>query len=152
MKIINDKAKFNYELLERYEAGIVLTGPEVKSAKMGQADMGNSFVKIQNSKFRGQRELWVFNLHIYPYKYADNTNYLPDKPRKLLVHQRELVALQSKMKQARLLLVPTAMYTRSDRIKLEIALARGKKIYEKREAIGKRDAQRDIERGIRGKD
>jgi SsrA-binding protein len=143
MKILNDKARFNYELGERFEAGMVLTGAEAKSAKAGQVDMGNAYVKIKASEFRNQREMWVINLHIYPYKYADNTNYDPARMRKLLVHQRELLAMESKMKQARLMLVPTAMYTRSDRVKMEIALARGKKIYEKRETIKKRDLERE---------
>lgn len=143
MKVINEKARFNYELGERLEAGIVLTGAEAKSAKLGQVDMGNSYVKIQNSPFHGQREAWITGLHIYPYKYADNTNYDPMRTRKLLLHQRELLAVQTKMKQGRLLLVPTAMYTRSDVVKVEIALARGKRKYEKRETIKKRDEERE---------
>jgi SsrA-binding protein len=129
---------------ERVETGIVLTGAEAKSAKLGQVGMGNSYVRIQNSKFHGQREAWIVGLYIYPYKYSDNTNYDPSRTRKLLLHQRELLALQIKMKQGRLLLVPTAMYTRSDLVKVEIALARGKRKYEKREAIKKRDEEREM--------
>lgn len=137
MKLINDKAKFNYELGERIEVGIVLTGPEVKSVKLGQIDMSPAHVKVQSG-------LWVVGLHIYPYKHADNTNYDPQRTRKLLLHQREILGLLSRMKQGRLMLVPTAMYTKEGKIKLEIALARGKKKYEKREAIKKRDLEREM--------
>lgn len=144
MKIVNDKAKFNYELGERVETGIVLTGPEVKSVKLGQIDMSNAHVRIQSSKFKSQNELGVVGLHIYPYKHADNANYDPQRTRKLLLHQREILSLLSKMKQGRLMLVPTAMYTKEGKIKLEIALARGKKKYEKREIIKKRDLEREV--------
>jgi SsrA-binding protein len=143
MKVINKKARFDYELGERVEAGIELTGAEVKSAKLGQVDMENAHVKTQNSKFKGQNEMYVFNLHIYPYKHADNTDYDPKRTRKILLHQREIVALQSKMKQSGRMLVPTAMYTKSDYVKIELALARGKKKYEKREKIKKRDLERE---------
>ncbi len=144
MKLINDKAKFNYELGERVETGIVLTGPEVKSVKLGQIDMSNAHVKVQGSRFKGQNEVWVVGLHIYPYKHADATGYDPKRSRKLLLHQREILALQNKMKSGGLMLVPTAMYTKEGKIKLEIALARGKKKYEKREAIKKRDLAREM--------
>jgi len=143
MKIINQKAKFNYELGERIEAGIVLTGAEVKSVKLGQADLGNAYVKIQNSKFKSQNEVNVVGLKIFPYKHADNENYDPTKTRKLLLHQREIMALVAKMKQTSRMLVPTVMYTKSDLIKIELALARGKRKYEKREAIKKREWERD---------
>lgn len=146
MKIVNDKAHFDYEISERIEAGIKLTGAEAKSARAGQVKLAGSFVRMNEG------ELWVTNLQIYPYKYADNTDYVADRPRKLLVSHREVVALMTKMKMGRLTLVPTAMYSRGPKIKLEVGLARGKRKYEKREAIGKRDELRDIEREIRGKD
>jgi SsrA-binding protein len=144
MKVINQKAKFDYELGERIEAGIELTGPEVKSVKSGQVEMGNAHVKVQNSKFKAQNEMYVMNLHIFPYKHADNANYDPKRTRKLLLHQQEIIALQSKMKQSGRILIPTAMYTKSDYVKIELALARGKKKYEKRETIKKRDEERDM--------
>ena len=139
VKVINRKARFDYEVGERVEAGIELRGPEVKSAKLGQVDLGGSHIKIQNAKFKSQKEAWVYNLKIFPYKYADNTNYDPMRPRKLLLHQREIVALTSKMKQSRRSLVPTAMYTKSDLVKVEIALARGERKYEKREEIKRKE-------------
>ncbi len=143
MKYINKKAKFDYQISERMEVGIVLTGPEAKSAKVGQIDLSHGYVKFRPSKF-GSLEAWLIGAHIYPYKHADNTNYDPIRTRKLLLHQKEILILQSQMKQARLLLVPTAMYTKSGIVKIELGLARGKKKYEKREAIKKRDLDRDI--------
>jgi SsrA-binding protein len=148
MKIVNRKARFNYELGERIEAGIVLTGPEVKSVKLGQVDLGNAYCKIQSSKFKAQNEIYVFNLKIFPYKHADNENYDPTRTRKLLLHQREILGLVAKMKQTNRMLVPTAMYTKSDLIKIELALARGKRKYEKRETIKKREWEREGE-GVR---
>ncbi|MBI5358150.1 SsrA-binding protein SmpB [Candidatus Amesbacteria bacterium] len=143
MKSINKKARFDYQISERIESGIVLTGPEAKSAKLNQVDLTHAYVKFRPSKF-GDQEAWLIGLHIYPYKHADNTNYDPIRTRKLLLHQKEMLNLQIKMKQARLLLVPTAMYTKSGVIKVELGLARGKKIYEKREIIKKRDLDREM--------
>ena len=142
MKIINRQARWDYELKDRIEAGVVLSGAEAKSAKGGHIDLANAFCKFRPGRFGV--ELWVHNLHIYPYPHADNTNYDPKRTRKLLVHKKEIVALQSRMKQARLLLIPTAMYTHSGLIKLELSLARGKRIYEKREAIKRRDLDREM--------
>ena len=143
MKVINKKANFDYEIGERVEAGIELTGAEAKSAKLGQMDMTNAHVKMKTSKFKGQNEAYIINLHIYPYKHADNTNYDPKRTRKLLLHQKEIIALQSKMKQSGRMLIPTAMYTKSDFVKVELGLARGKKKYEKREKIKKREQERE---------
>ena len=142
MKLINRQARFDYEVKDRIEAGIVLTGPEVKSAKLGHVDLATAMCKFRPGRFGP--ELWVYNLHIYPYQHADNTNYDPKRARKLLLHQKEMIALQSRMKQARLLLIPTAIYTHSDLVKIELGLARGKRKYEKREAIKKRDIEREL--------
>lgn len=147
MKIVNQKAKFDYELGERIEAGIVLNGAEAKSAYGGAVDMTHSYAKIMPSKFKGQREAWVINLHIYPYSHANNDKYDPKRTRKLLLHQKELLSLETKMRTARLQLVPTAMYTSSGKIKVELALSRGKRVFEKRESIKKRDLDREMERG-----
>ena len=145
MKIINRQAKFDYELKDRIEAGIILSGAEVKSAKKGHVDLAAAFCKFRPGQFG--MELWVHNLHIYPYPHADNTGYDPKRTRKLLIHKKEMISLQSRMKQARLLLVPTALYTHSGLIKIELALARGKRKYEKREAIKKRDLDRELSGG-----
>lgn len=148
MKICNQKAKHDYELGERWECGIVLTGAEAKSTKLGQVDMGSSYCKLQVANHKSQNEIWVYNLKIFPYKHADNENYDPVRKRKLLLHQKEILGIASKMKQMSRLLIPTAVYTKSDIIKIEVALARGKRMYEKREEIKKRDVDRDNERGL----
>jgi len=142
MRVVNKKANFDYELGEKFEAGIELTGPEVKSAKLGQVDMGGTHVKVQSSRFKGQNEMWLVGMQIFPYKHADNTKYDPRRSRKLLLHQKEILALVAKMKQSGRLLIPTAIYTRGSWIKVELALARGKRKYEKREKIKKRDEAR----------
>lgn len=142
MKAINKKAKFDYQISERFEAGVVLTGPEAKSAKLGQLDLSHGYVKFKPTKF-GSTEAWLVGAHIYPYQHADNTNYDPIRTRKLLLNQKEILVLQSQMKQSRLLLIPTAIYTKSGLVKVELGLARGKKKYEKREAIKKRDLDRE---------
>ncbi len=144
MKVVNQKARFDYELGERVEAGIVLTGAEVKSAKLGQVDMSNAFVKFKPSRF-GRQEGWVFNLMIYPYKHADNREYVPTRPRKLLLHPKETLEMVVKMKQTNRMIVPTALYTENNYVKIELALARGKRKYEKRETIKKRDEERQGE-------
>lgn len=148
MKILNKFAKSDYELYEIIEAGIVLNGAEVKSVKLGQVDLSKGYIKILPNKF-GQHEVWLFGVHIYPYQHADNTKYDPAHSRKLLLHQREILALESRMKQARLVVVPLSLYTKSRNIKAELALARGKKKYEKREDIKKKDVDRDNERLIK---
>lgn len=137
MKIVNKKARFNYEILEVLEAGIILTGSEAKSARLGQVDLTNTHVKFVGG------EPWVVGMQIFPYKFADNTHYEPMRSRKLLVSKKEILTLSNKMKQGRLTLVPTAMYSKGPKIKLEIGLARGKKKYEKREVIKKRDQERE---------
>jgi len=146
MKAVNLKAKHDYELGERWECGIVLTGAEAKSAKLGQVDMSSSYCKLQISSHKSQNEIWVQNLKVFPYIHADNEHYDPMRKRKLLLHQKEILAIASKMNQMGRLLIPTAMYTKSDIVKIEVALARGKRMYEKREAIKKRDFNRDMER------
>ncbi|MFH1840557.1 MAG: SsrA-binding protein SmpB [Candidatus Shapirobacteria bacterium] len=138
MKAVNRRAKFDYHLLESFEAGVVLSGPEVKSARQGWLNFSGSFVRLSEG------EAWLHNLHINPYPCADNKNYDPKRTRKLLLHQSELLKISQKIKQNNLTLVPVSCYTRRRRIKFEIALARGKKKYEKREAIKKRDLERDI--------
>lgn len=156
MRIINEKAKHEYQIIERMEAGIVLNGAEAKSASLGQVDIQNSYVRVlQGPRTNDQipkSEFWVINMHIYPYKFADQKDYKPTRSRKLLLNRQEMIAIESRMKQGRLLLVPTAIYTKKGLVKLEIGLARGKREYEKREKIKKRDTQRDVERELRGKD
>lgn len=138
MEITNRRAFYNYKILERFEAGINLTGPEVKSVKDGHADLTGSFVKIIGS------EAYLVNAKIFPFEYARPENYDERRTRKLLLHKKEIIALKSKTEGANLALVPLSLYTKDKLIKVEIALARGKKKFEKKEAIKKRDLKRDL--------
>lgn len=146
MKVLNKKAHFDYDILESIEAGVVLSGPEAKSARLGQVDLDNAFVKVAG----GQAE--IINLHIYPYKFSSDPNYEPTRTRSLLLSKKEILAIENKTKQGRLTVVPTAMYSKGSKVKIEIGLARGKRIYEKRAAIRKRDLDREVERELRPKD
>ena len=141
MKIINKKAKFNYKLFETFEAGISLTGLEVKTLLNGQADLSNSYVKIVDN------ELFLINANI-PLK---DTKANPTRSRKLLVHKAEITAIWSKIRQKQLTLIPTKVYTKGRKIKLEFALAKGKREFEKREIIKKKDIERDIEKELSNK-
>ena len=144
MKIINRKARYNYEILEQIEAGIILTGAEVKSVKKGQIKLEESFVRIDPDL-----QVWLINAHIHPYQFADNRDYNPRRSRKLLLHKKESLALAKKMEGKNLTLVPTACYTLKGRIKLEVALARGKKTWQKKEIIKQRDIEREMERELK---
>lgn len=141
MKIIatNKKAYHDYEILETMEAGIALTGSEVKSLREGRISLKDSY-----ADFNGE-ELYLVDCHISPYLAANVFNHEPERPRKLLLHRRELKRLAGKVKEKGLTLIPTKVYF-NDRglVKVELALARGKKTYEKRETIKKRDVEREI--------
>lgn len=136
---INKKARFDYEILETGEGGLQLTGPEVKSIKGGQVQLKGSFLYVQGD------ELWLKGAYVAPYKPAGaQAEYDPYRDRKVLVHRRELRRLIGKRQSEGLTIVPLAIYTKGDLIKLEFAVARGKRKYEKRELIKKRDAQRQM--------
>jgi len=137
-KIINRRAPYDYQFLEKFEAGIVLNGPEVKSVRAGHLHLEEAFCQVKNG------EVWLFNAHVNPYKFADNRNYDPRRARKLLLHKNEMLKLAQYSSQKGLTIVPVSCYTKGNRIKLEIALAKGKKKYEKREVIKKRDLEREI--------
>ncbi len=143
MKIINKKAKFNYEFLEKFEAGIILEGREVKSIRLGQIKLDESFVQLDN------QGAWLVNCHISPYKFANNQDYNPTRRRKLLLHKQEILALDKKMEGKNLTIVPVSCYTSRHKIKLELALARGKKKWDKREKIRKRDLAREQARELK---
>ena len=144
MRIVSKKAGFNYQLLDKLEAGVALTGAEVKSLFAGQASLEEAYVKL----IKG--ELFLLNAHIHPYKFADVTKIDPKRTRKLLLHKQEIISLEGKMKQKNLILVPVAWYNKGHQIKLEIATAKGKKMWEKKEAIKKADLARDTEQELRG--
>ena len=139
----NRQASFRYEFLERLECGIVLTGTEVKSLRGGKAQLKDGYAAVREG------ELWLHNVHIPPYPPAAQANHDPERDRKLLVHRRELERLIGKTKERGLTLVPTRMYFSGPHAKVELALARGKDVYDKRESIRKRDTDREIQRELR---
>lgn len=143
MRIFNRRARHDYRLLEDFEAGIALTGPEVKSIKIGRADLSSSFVRIRDS------EAWLVGANIPPYGQKPE-GYDPLRTRRLLLHKDEITALNTKTKQQNLTLVPTLLYTKGRLVKLRVALAKGKKQYEKREVKKRKDIEREIQRNLRG--
>ena len=145
MKIINRKAYFDYDILDRFEAGIHLAGSEVKSLRMGNAQLAGSYVKVIGS------ELYLVGAEIFPYKYARPEGYDPARTRKLLLHKKEILSLAGRIEGANLTLVQLSWYTKGSLVKLEVGLARGKKQYEKREIKKRRDQRRELEVEFRGK-
>lgn len=145
MRILNRRAHYNYQLFERIEAGIALTGPEVKSLKAGKASLDEAFVRLKDG------EAYLVNAHIHPYEFAQDKTLDPRRTRKLLLHKKELFSLSSKMQTKNLTLVPTACYTRQGKLKIEIALAKGKKKFEKKETQKKQDLEREMEEELKGK-
>ncbi len=138
MKISNRKASFNYEIIESFEAGIVLTGSEVKSIKEGRANLTDSFVKVVGG------DLHLINAEIPRYKYDSNEFYDSRRSRKLLVKTKELVQIDSKLKQKALTLIPLSLYTKGKIIKVEVGLGRGKKRHQKREKEKERTLDREL--------
>ena len=139
----NRKARHEYEVLEKQEAGIVLTGTEVKSLRAGKANLQDAFARFD----RG--ELWLYNLHISPYEQGNRFNHDPLRPRKLLLQKRELRKLVGQVEQQGLTLVPLDIYFRRGIAKATIALVRGKKLHDKRQDLRKRDAEREMERAYK---
>ena len=139
----NRKARFNYELLERFEAGLVLTGTEVKSLRDGKLSLGESYCRILPSG-----EVYLMEAHIAPYPHGNRQNHDPLRERKLLLNRREITRLISKVREKGLTLVPTKAYFKRGKAKLEIALAKGKKVHDKSETIKRRDMERDARREI----
>ena len=139
----NRYAAHRFNLLERVECGIVLQGTEVKSLRSGGAQLKDGFATIQGG------EMWLRNVHIPPYAPASRENHEPERDRKLLLHRREIDRLAARVAERGLTLVPTRIYFSGPRAKVEIALARGKDVHDKRETLRRRDAAREIERGLR---
>ena len=140
----NRKARYDYHILETFEAGMVLLGTEVKSLRAGKASIKDSYGSIEKG------ELWLLDLHITPYAQAAYDNHEPERPRKLLVTQRELRRLRNKVREKGYTLVPLSLYFKGGWVKVEMALAQGKRKYDKRHAIAKRDADRAIARARKG--
>lgn len=145
IKIIsrNRKAKFNYHLLKSYEAGIVLRGSEIKSIRARQVSLAEAYVTVDG------REAWLLNSHIAPYHQAGHFNHDPIRPRKLLLHKSEIRHMWNDVRKKGVTIVPLKLYLVDGIAKVEIAIARGKKQYDKRRAIAKRDAERDLDRQLR---
>ena len=141
----NRRASFRYNLLERFECGIVLEGTEVKSLRDGGAQLKDAYAMIRDG------EVWLYGVYIAPYGPASRANHEPERPRKLLLHRREIERLVGRTHERGLTLVPTRMYFAGprSRAKVEIALAKGKDLYDKRQAIKTRDTQREVQRELR---
>ena len=138
----NRQASYRYHLLDKLEAGMVLTGTEVKSLRGGKAQIKDGYVALTDG------ELWLHNVHIPPYAPASRENHEPERPRKLLAHRAEIERLRSKVAERGFTLVPTRIYFSDGRAKIEVALARGKNVGDKRQAIKDRDIKRDMERAM----
>jgi SsrA-binding protein len=139
----NRKAGRDFHLEDRHEAGMVLTGTEIKSIRAGRVNLSDGYVQPRDG------ELWLLNVHVGPYDPAGRYGHDPLRPRKLLLHRREIDRLASRVRERGYTIVPTRLYLKGGRAKVEIALARGKRKYDKREAIAKRDMQRDIDRALK---
>jgi SsrA-binding protein len=138
----NRKAKFEYFLFEKLEAGIALHGSEIKSIRAGHISLAEAYVQIN------EREAWLMDAHIAPYEQSGKFfNHEPRRPRKLLLHSDEIRKLWEDVRQKGVTIVPTRLYLKNGRAKVEIAIAKGKKLYDKRDAIAKRDAERNLRRG-----
>lgn len=136
----NRKARFEYFLLERYEAGLALQGSEIKSVRAGQISLAEAYVRVDG------REAWLVDAHVAPYEQASRFGHDPRRPRKLLLHRKEIRELWNAVRQKGMSIVPTRVYLKEGRAKVEIAIGRGKKQRDKRQVIARREAEREIER------
>jgi len=143
--LVNKKARHEYNIIEKYEAGIVLKGTEVKSLRRNGVNFLDSFASIRDG------EAWLHSLHISPYSHGNRENHEPARKRKLLLHAREILKLSRKIKEKGLTLIPLSIYLKQGYIKIEIGLCRGKNIHDKRRTLEKKQANRDMERAIRDK-
>ncbi len=139
----NRRARFEYEWLEQFEAGIALTGTEIKSIRTGQISIGEAYARIRDG------ELWLLSMYVPPYKEGSFSNVEPNRPRKLLLHRKEIDRLANRVSEKGLTLIPVRLYFKRGRVKISIALARGKKIWDKRKTEKDRDLQRELARATR---
>lgn len=136
----NRKAQFEYFLLEHFEAGIALQGSEIKSIRAGQISLQEAYIQVDG------KQAWLIDAHIAPYDPASYTNHDPKRPRRLLLHKKEIREMWNAIRQKGVTVIPTQMYLKEGRAKLDIAIAKGKKLYDKRDAIAKKDVERDLAR------
>lgn len=141
----NRKAGHDYHLVERFEAGVVLVGTEVKSLRRKAASLQDAYGAVEGE------EIFLYNCHIAPYEEGNRFNHEPRRKRRLLMHKREILRLKGRVQEKGLTIVPTRLYFKNGKVKLEIALARGKRLYDKRADVAKRDADREVERELRGR-
>ena len=139
----NRKAKFQYYLYDTYEAGIELRGSEIKSIRARQVSINEAYIRIDGN------EAWLIDAYIAPYEQAGSFGHSPRRPRRLLLHRREIRKLWDQVRQKGMTIIPVKLYLKNGLAKIEIAVARGKKMHDKREAIAKRDAERDMARKMR---
>lgn len=144
MICMNRRARFDYDISETLEAGMVLQGTEVKSLRDGRASLKDAYAELLNG------EMFLLHAHIDQYEQGNRANHDPERPRKLLMHRREIHRLAGKAQEKGLTLIPTRMYFSKGKAKVELGLAKGKKLHDKRQDIKRRSAQRDIERAMRG--
>jgi len=140
----NKRARFDFFIDETYEAGIVLTGTEVKALRQGKVNLKDSYAKIKNG------EIFLMDTHISPYTHGNRFNHDPERPRKLLMHKRQIKRLYGKSKEKGFSLIPTRMYFKDGRVKVEIGLGKGKRAYDKRELLKQKSVEREVERSYRG--
>lgn len=140
--IVNRQARHEYEIGDTFEAGIVLSGTEVKSLRLGRANLSDAFCRIQDG------EVWVYNMHISPYEQGNRYNVGERRPRKLLLHRWQIVRLQSQSQEKGLSIIPLKLYFTRGRAKLEIGIGRGRKLYDRRERIADRDREREMRREL----
>lgn len=138
----NRKARHDYSIIELFEAGVVLQGTEVKSLRLGQASLADAFATVDDG------EVWLHNMHIPEYTQGSWTNHDPRRKRKLLLHRQQIDRLVGKIRDGNLALVPMSVYFSDGRVKVELALARGKRAYDKRQDMARRDAQREVVRAV----
>lgn len=141
----NKLARLNYFIDDTYEAGIVLVGTELKALRDGRANLKDSYALVQNG------EVFLYDLHVGPYSHGNRANHEPLRVRKLLLHKREIKRLYGKSQEKGLALIPIKLYFKAGKVKVEIGVGKGKKLYDKREDIKKKDDMRDMERGLRKK-
>ncbi len=139
----NRKAHHNYHIQDSIEAGVALTGTEIKSIRDGRVNLADAYVKPEG------RELWLVNAHIARYEAGGRWSHQPTRPRKLLLHRKEIADLASKVSEKGLTIVPLRLYLKDSLAKVEVALARGKKLYDKREDISRRETERELERAVK---
>lgn len=141
----NRKARHDFFVEETLEAGIVLTGTEVKSCRAGRVNLRDAYAGVENG------EMFLYNVHISPYEQGNRMNHEPTRKRKLLLHRREIRRLHNEVRQQGYTMVPLQLYFKKGRVKVALALAKGKKAYDKRDAIASRDVQREMARALRGR-